>query len=143
MREGVIVQDGTPNELYLHPADRFVATFLGEVNRLPSRVASGAAPTPLGAIPAPGFEEGAPVEVLVRPEGIRLAPGEGPVATAGVEACRMLGATMLVHLTLPDGAGGQVHLHARLGPGPALARGQSVTVGLDPERAFVFPPEAT
>lgn len=144
MREGVIVQAGTPSELYLRPADRFVATFLGEVNRLPSHVAAGVARTPLGPVPAPGFAEGAAVEVLVRPEGIRLSPSSGPVATAEVEAFRLLGATSLVHLTLPDGAtGGPIHLHARLGPGAALARGQKVAVGLDPERAFVFPPEDT
>jgi iron(III) transport system ATP-binding protein len=144
MREGVIVQSGKPNELYLHPVDRFVATFLGEVNRIPSRIASGAARTPLGPVPAPpGFAEGAAVEVLVRPEGIRLAPRDGHVANAAVEAWRLLGATSLVHLSMADGAGGKVHLHARLGPAAALERGQEVTVGLDPERAFVFPPEDT
>jgi iron(III) transport system ATP-binding protein len=137
MREGVIVQSGTPDDLYLRPADRFVATFLGEVNRLPARVCGGAAPTPIGTIPAPGFAEGEAVEVLVRPEGIRVSRN-GP---ATVEACRLLGATTLVHMQLPDGAGGQIHLHARLPPSVALARGDAVHVGLDPERAFVFAPE--
>ena len=79
--------------------------------------------------------------VLVRPEGVRL--GESATQMAEVQACRLLGATTLVHLSLPDGAGDLLHIHARLPPGRRLARGERVTVGLDPERAFVFPPEAT
>ena len=139
MREGRILQLGPPEALYFAPADPYVATFLGEVNRLPARVAGGQAVTTLGALPAPGLADGV-AEVLVRPEGLRLGAESAPLAE--VEACRLLGATTLVHLALPDGAGGQVHLHARLPPGRRLRRGEHVTVGIDPERAFVFPPEA-
>ena len=62
-----------------------------------------------------------------------LVPAAGG-APAAVEACRLLGATTLVHLTVADGAGGLLHLHARLPPGAALIRGQQVTVTMDPER---------
>ena len=34
MNKGKIEQDGTPEELYLHPASRFVAEFIGETNLL-------------------------------------------------------------------------------------------------------------
>jgi iron(III) transport system ATP-binding protein len=159
MNEGRIEQLGTPAELYLGPATRFVATFLGEVNRLPARLRAGRAETPIGAIalgnrpPAGGLpgEEGAPLEVLLRPEGLRVlgAPSlEPPTATAGggtlaeVEACRLLGATTLVHLAVADGQGGLLHLHARLPPGIWLERGEKVSVAMDAERAFVFPAEA-
>jgi iron(III) transport system ATP-binding protein len=60
-----------------------------------------------------------------------------------VEAFRLLGATTLAHLALPDGAGGLLHLHARLPPGRRLRRGERIAVSLDPERAFVFPRAAT
>ena len=141
MRDGRILQLGPPETLYFRPADRYVATFLGEVNRLPGRVRGGRAETVLGALPAGPLPEGAPADVLVRPEGLRL--GSGEAREAEVQACRLLGATTLVHLSLPDGAGGQLHLHARLPPGRRLSRGERVTVAIDPERAFVFPPEAT
>jgi iron(III) transport system ATP-binding protein len=136
MREGRILQVGAPEVLYLAPADRYVASFLGEVNSLPARIAGGLAETALGALAAPGFAEGAEVEVLVRPEGLKLG-AQGPVVE--VEAFRLLGATTLAHLALPDGAGGLLHLHARLPPGRRLRRGERVAVALDPERAFVFP----
>ena len=135
MRRGRVVQLGTPEALYLHPADPFVATFLGEVNRLPGTVAGGMAQTAIGPVPAPGLAEGDPCQVLLRPEGLLLADAGAP---AEVEACRLLGATTLVHLAVPDGQGGLLHLHARLPPGAALARGQGVRVGLDPSRAFAF-----
>ncbi len=144
MREGRVVQLGTPEALYLHPADPFVATFLGEVNRLPALVRAGRAETVLGALPAPAGMGAGPAEVLLRPEGLRLLPadGDGAVGVAAeVEASRLLGATTLVHLAVPDGAGGTLHLHARTPPGGGLARGQRVRLALDPERAFVFPAE--
>ncbi len=154
MNAGRIEQLGTPGELYLNPASRFVATFLGEVNRMPARVVAGRAETPIGTIAAPGHGEGAPVEVLLRPEGLRVAspgePGAPPPpglascgAVAEVEACRLLGATTLVHMAVPDGQGGLLHLHARLPPGATLQRGERVSVAMDPERAFVFPAQST
>jgi iron(III) transport system ATP-binding protein len=138
LRAGRVEQTGSPSELYLHPATRFVATFLGEVNRLPARRRGNAVETAIGLVPAGEAPDG-PVEVLLRPEGLRVDPaGEG----AEVEACRLLGATTLVHLAVPDGQGGLLHLHARLPPGATLRRGQRVGVAMDVERAFVFPAES-
>jgi iron(III) transport system ATP-binding protein len=141
MREGRILQLGPPEQLYFSPADPYVATFLGEVNRLPCRVRDGLAQTVIGPLPAGNLAEGMAVEVLVRPEGLRLGAASG--REAEVEACRLLGATTLVHLSMADGAGGLLHLHARLPPGRRLSRGERVTVAIDPERAFVFPPQAS
>jgi iron(III) transport system ATP-binding protein len=139
MRAGRVVQLGTPEALYLHPRTPFVATFLGEVNRMPARIRDGGAETVIGRLPTP-LPDG-PAEVLLRPEGLRLLPAspEGGGTPAEVQACRLLGATTLVHLAVADGAGGVLHLHARMPPGAALARGQRVTLAMDPERAFVFP----
>jgi iron(III) transport system ATP-binding protein len=140
---GRIEQVGTPADLYLRPKSRFVATFLGEVNRLPGRIRGNAVETAIGPLPAGPIgagQEGMPVEVLLRPEGLRIDPAG---AGAEVEACRMLGATTLVHLAVPDGQGGLLHLHARLPAGPLLARGQPVGIAVDPERAFVFPAETS
>ncbi len=138
MREGRVEQLGTPADLYLRPASRFVATFLGEVNRLPAQVAGGVAETVLGPVPAPGLPDG-PAEVFWRPEGLRLTDRGTP---AEVDACRMLGATTLVHLTVADAAGGIHHLHARLPAGTMLARGADVRLSADPARAFAFAPHA-
>ncbi|MDQ1079184.1 ABC transporter ATP-binding protein [Pseudoroseomonas cervicalis] len=139
MRGGRVEQLDTPEALYLRPASRFVATFLGEVNVLPARIAGGVAETALGHAPA-GLPDG-PAELLLRPEGLRLLPpGEG--LGAEVQACRLLGAHFLVHLSAPLPDGTALHLHARLPPGPRLARGAHVGLAMDPERAFVFSGES-
>jgi iron(III) transport system ATP-binding protein len=139
MREGRVVQVGTPEQLYLHPREPFVATFLGEVNRMHALVRGGRAETAIGTVSATGLPDG-PAELLLRPEGLLIRPAaeEGAAAPAVVEACRLLGSTTLVHLAVPDGAGGTQHLHARLPPGAALSRGQRVGLAVDPARAFVF-----
>lgn len=135
LRGGRVEQFGTPEALYLAPASRFVATFLGEVNVLPVQVAGGMARGPLGAVPA-SLPDG-PADMLVRPEGLRLLP-EGEGMPAEVEASRLLGASTMVHLTLRGVSGAPLHLHARLPPGPRLMRGDRVGLALDAERAFVF-----
>src|SRR5262249_11242089 len=40
MSHGEIRQAGTPEEIYANPADRFVASFIGDVNVIPARVES-------------------------------------------------------------------------------------------------------
>ena len=72
MRDGEIVQVGTPEELYFAPADRWAAEFVGAGNLLPGRAVSGSVETPIGVFPCGG--EAGEVEVLVRPELIALAP---------------------------------------------------------------------
>lgn len=136
LRAGQVEQVGTPDELYLRPANRFVATFLGEVNVLPARIEDGFARTALGDLPVP-LPEG-PAEVLLRPEGIRLLP-DGQGARAVVEDSRLLGPSNLVQFLLADAA---LRLRARLPPASRLRRGDRLGLAMDPERAFVFSAKA-
>jgi spermidine/putrescine transport system ATP-binding protein/putrescine transport system ATP-binding protein len=80
LRDGRLLQCDTPHAIYEHPADRFVADFIGVMNFLPGRAAaggvivadggliSGALPTSLAA--------GAAAVAAVRPERIQLFPSE-------------------------------------------------------------------
>ena len=49
LRDGKIVQQGAPAELYERPADERLARFLGAVNVIDADFLDGTAPTPLGA----------------------------------------------------------------------------------------------
>ncbi len=75
MRDGRIEQVAAPDELYRHPVNAFVAEFVGTMNRIPGRVEAGAV-TLLGRrVAARGVEgraEGSVVDVMVRPEGLRI-----------------------------------------------------------------------
>jgi len=145
MRDGAVVQHGSPDMLYTKPVDRFVAGFFGEVNLLPGRVRDGHVVTPIGRIAAPHLEERAQVEVLVRSEGLLLGDlamtdWRSPPVKAEVEAARLLGRSSLVHLSLvqapPDPA---LHLHARV-PGRFLPEaGAQVPIAFDPDLVFLFP----
>lgn len=143
MRDGRMVQVGKPVELYTRPVCGFAASFFGEVNRLRGTVRQGRVETPVGSVPAARHAEGTAVDVLIRPEGLRLSmdPAAGPDGSlpnlARVEAARLLGRTSLVHLRVTDGQAG-IHLHSRM-PGQFLPQEDShVSVTLDPQQAFVF-----
>lgn len=72
MRDGRIEQVGTPEELYQNPKNGFVAGFFGGLNRFESVVEGGEVATPLGTFAAPGFGNGAKVDVMVRTEGVDI-----------------------------------------------------------------------
>ena len=81
MNEGRVEQSGTPEELYHHPASRFVAEFIGETNLLSGKVSAvngervtldwqGMTLTAIGSSPPP---VGQTVSVAIRPERITLS----------------------------------------------------------------------
>lgn len=144
---GRIVQAGPPAQLYFAPRDAFVASFFGEVNRLEGVITAGAVATPFGAVAAPDLADDSPVEVIIRPEALRLQPLGSKVETAAgvakVMAARMLGRTSLVHLSVPGANGTDLHLHSRM-PGRFLpAEDELLEVHLDRSQAFVFPRKMT
>jgi len=76
MREGTVVQEGTAEDLYLAPADRWVAEFLGAANFVPGTVTGDLVETLLGAFHVGSASGSAAVQVLIRPELLELRPDE-------------------------------------------------------------------
>ena len=81
LNKGVIEQIGRPQDLYLRPANLFVAGFMGETNLLPGSVQSiqnGTCTigTAIGKIQSsvlnPGLKEGDQITLSLRPEAIHL-----------------------------------------------------------------------
>ena len=124
MKEGRVVQAGTPGEIYYRPANRFVAGFMGEVNVL--EVAGGRI-VELG-IEAP---EQAPGYLVVRPEFLRQLEA-GDIAdvrfTATIANDYMLGSRTQYHLEA-----GSAVLVAEIAAGSAagLSPGQRADWGFD------------
>jgi len=80
MRDGRLIQVGTPLELYEQPVNAHVAAFVGQSNLWPGKiVASGLVETPIGLLPCDpkAHQIGDLVTILVRPE--RVEPVEAPV----------------------------------------------------------------
>jgi iron(III) transport system ATP-binding protein len=92
MDRGVILQDGTPEDVYRKPTSRFVAEFLGQCNILTARALSAAGDGIVRvALTSGGIEltlhesdlrPGDEIEVAVRPEAVEL---EAPPAASGDE----------------------------------------------------------
>ncbi len=140
MRDGRILQQGTPEELYDNPENAFVAQLFSDVNRIRGVVKNGRVETALGDVIANGFADGTEVEALMRPESLVLGPVEAGVASGTVLATRMLGRSSLVHLGVAQGAEAEdLHLHVRIPGRPRPREGNTVGITLDADRVFIFP----
>ena len=139
MNQGRIEQTGTPEQIYLRPVNAFVAQFLGEANRFPGVVQNGVVSTALGPLPAHGLAHGSQVDVLIRPETLRLEPDRDRqgVPRAVVRAVRLIGANTVVDLELSQDSGVRRVRALQMGP-PTVAPGDQVTLCPDPDRALVF-----
>ena len=139
MEDGLIVQEGTPREIYSHPTSRFVANFVGAANFLPATVSGPGAGagrmllrvgdgTIEASVPA-GVVAGDAVTLSIRPEAVRFhtsAPG-GPNVLAGeVEQALFLGDAIDLRVTVAAGS-----VAVRLPSAIETSRGDRVWLELD------------
>ncbi len=81
INNGVVQQSGTPDEIYNHPANQFVADFLGKVEFFKGMAQDGKIRlTEWNAeLPYPEMKYSGMVEVAIRPENIQLSAQEGNI----------------------------------------------------------------
>jgi len=137
MRSGKLEQVAAPAELYDNPQTAFVAEFVGTMNRLPAKVVSPGRVTVLGReVAARGAQAsygGADVEVLVRPEGLALAPVHG--ANGIVTAVTFRGAQSRVDVLLWADVSAKVDMPSN--EAATLTVGSSVDVRLLSDEVLV------
>ncbi|KJK03837.1 MULTISPECIES: ABC transporter ATP-binding protein [Pseudomonas] len=149
MKDGLIQQFGTPQQIYNDPANLFVASFIGSppMNFIPLRLQrkdgrlqalldSGQArcELPLGMSDA-GLEE-REVILGIRPEQIALAPAQAnglPSIRAEVQIIEPTGPDLLVFVTL-----NQTKVCCRLAPDVSTRVGDTLTLQFDPARVLLF-----
>ncbi len=73
MTHGRIAQIGSPHQIYHQPADRFVAEFVGLMNRVSGEWRNGWLHCAGGRIPAGEIGPDGPGDALFRPEHVRMA----------------------------------------------------------------------
>ncbi|SEC57474.1 putative spermidine/putrescine transport system ATP-binding protein [Streptomyces sp. 2231.1] len=129
MRAGRLEQCAAPAELYGRPATAFVAEFVGTMSRLPGELRDGTVEVLGQRLPAEGEVPDGAVDVLVRPEAVRLHTDDR--GGARVVATAFLGAVVRVTVRLADGTEAKADLPAHEAAG--LGAGTAVTVSL-PER---------
>jgi iron(III) transport system ATP-binding protein len=101
MRDGSVVQSGPAEELYLAPADRWAAEFVGAGNFVPGRLDGELVETSLGRFPAANGNGATAVEALIRPELLELHPD--PAGDAEVVGREFRGHDVFYRVRLRDG----------------------------------------
>jgi ABC-type sugar transport system ATPase subunit len=144
--QGRLQQVGTPREVYERPRNLFVARFIGSppMNTLPASLVLDAgepfADTGVGRLrldgAGAGLQAGAPLEIGVRPEQLRV---EGTGVRATVKAVEWLGPER--HVVCD--AGGQLVTLRELAEGPEPTPGDQVHLSCDPVDVHLFHPVST
>jgi putative spermidine/putrescine transport system ATP-binding protein len=89
MRDGRVAQIGTPRDIYGAPASRFVAEFIGTMNRLAGEVRDGTFVCAAGRLPWHGKPPAR--ELLFRPEDAAIVAPDEAQLTGSVAAALFLG----------------------------------------------------
>ncbi|WP_295312058.1 ABC transporter ATP-binding protein [Roseobacter sp.] len=111
MRDGKIVQQGAPYNVYTRPVDRAAVAFFSDANVLRAEVSGALAHTPFGRFLAPGVPDGTAVNIVFRPQHVRIdfdRGGQGPKPTASdgtaaraiVQRARFMGNESLVEFVM-------------------------------------------
>lgn len=141
MNQGRIEQEGTPEEVFHHPATEFVMEFLGHVNLFHGRIESGKAvfgPMVLEA-PAGGAAEGSTARLFVRPHDLDIHTQQDGRPGMRARILRVHSAGPLVRVELQAETGESVTVempHERYRQTP-VAIGDHVYVSLRDARLFL------
>ncbi len=152
MKDGVLHQVACPHEIYHHPANRFVAGFIGQANLIAGRVCAPESnrmvvETALGRTKAKtNFPAalGSQVTMMIRPERVKInevgAELEQAIAVSGtVRTVVFRGAVMQLQVSVNG-----ENLSAIVGAssqGTRLAAGDNVRMSWDPADVVVLPGE--
>lgn len=147
MRDGRIVQTGAPYNVYTRPADRAAVAFFSDTNLLRAQVNGALAKTPFGQFLAPGMPDGTGVDIVFRPQHVRIdfdRDGKGPLPTPSdgvpargvVQRARFLGHESLVEFRMDyDGSILKATVPNVFLPNP----GKAMWLTIRRDRCFVFP----
>lgn len=143
MREGSIVQVGTPDELYEAPRDLYVAGKIGSphMNMIKGKLTQDGAgfESAIGALPLArrpsGAEAGEAAVVGIRPNDIRFASGGEQGLAANVAMLEPLGDVTVVSV---EAGGETLRMVLPESAATGLQPGQPASVVLDPRKFHVF-----
>ncbi len=145
LSRGRLEQFAPPIEVYDHPASLFVQGFVGQVNRLPGRLATASGGlgqvaldcggTLTARLPAVPLPHGARVIVCLRPEHLQIAPDGIPGV---VELGLPLGPTIVHEIRLADGQSVRTVEARRAGAAPRLPGDRIHIAPAAPDSAGLF-----
>jgi spermidine/putrescine transport system ATP-binding protein len=129
MSAGKIQQVGTAKDIYIHPKNRFVASFIGETNFLTGNAETSTLRLATGErIDVPGLVAGGTATISVRPEQLRLGRPQDGGLQATVKTLVYFGTDTHCHLALADGTEIVARLQSPSSGEAGLDQGQNVGV---------------
>jgi len=147
MRAGRIVQLGVPYNVYNAPVDRDAAAFFSDINVIRGKVCGALTDTPFGQFLAPGVPDGTEVDIVIRPQHLKIdldrgGKGPNPTARDGTPArgtvlrARFMGSESLVEMRMDyDGSVLSATVPSVFLPSP----GKALWLMIRRDRCFVFP----
>ncbi|MDA8695026.1 ABC transporter ATP-binding protein [Alphaproteobacteria bacterium] len=142
MDQGKIVQVGTPHQIYFHPVNQYVASLFGETNIFQTTVQNNQCNTPLGSIEVNNLKDNQIVNVVIRPEAIKLSQEKSPLLnpnTGVVVDSKFLGNSAIIHMTVNDQFNQKHHIHSKVLGNFLPPAASSVSITLDKSHIFIFP----
>ena len=146
MRAGRIVQVGAPYHVYHYPVDREAAAFFSDLNIVHGVVQNRQTDTPFGLFLTPGLVDDADVEIIIRPQHLKIhpdgakrpqtGPDDGMPARGIVERARFIGAQSLIEVRMDHNAD---LLRATVPYAFLPQPGTPIWLSLRRDRCFVFP----
>ncbi len=146
MRDGRIVQQGAPYNIYNWPVDKACAAFFSDINVIQGTVEGALVSTAFGEFLAPGHPDGGKIDIVIRPQHLRIdfdrgGKGPNPTAIDGapargiVERARFIGRESLVEFRMDyDGSLLTATVPSVFLPAP----GTPLWLMIRRERCFVF-----
>ena len=115
MRDGKILQRGAPYNIYNAPVDLKALQFFSDANSIQATLKGSLADTPFGQFFAPGLADGTDIDIVFRPQHIRIdfdRRGQGPLPTASqgvaargiVKRSRFVGNESLIEFEMDFGS---------------------------------------
>jgi multiple sugar transport system ATP-binding protein len=138
MNAGILQQVGTPDDIYDHPANLFVAGFIGTptMNFVPVTIADGSAKASGFSVKLPSPVSAAKGTLGFRPEAVTDRPSEVASLDMKVDVVERLGSDQFLY-----GQVGSDTLTARVDPRLKVTPGDNVKLGLDARNLHLFDAE--
>ena len=146
MREGILVEEDVPRNIYLRPRSAYTATFLGETNLIAGQVVKSSAgngmcqvESAIGRlicpVPQSGKEQDA-IWVAYRPEGVTITaadPRRQNVFPGHIKAAIFTGDQVIYKIAVQNHV-----LQAKTDPHCSFAHDEQVFVELSPEKCLLI-----
>jgi len=131
MRAGTVVQTGPPADVWHRPADPWTAAFLGFAPAVAARLTPGGVETPWGLFPVDDPRGEGPVQVVLRPDAMRLDASSRLVAK--VVRCTFAGDHAELEV---ETAGPPIRLRVPYREAPAV--GDEIGLAVEPDGVLVY-----